>query len=91
MSNNAFWGHEDLDFETADRVGDAVEGALEIDEWRPWEALALAGIVGAGALVFAWWNQPSGWEIPLYAVLALPYTLAQALASTQERPQVTAP
>lgn len=86
----AVWGHDDLDFGTAERVGGAVREALEIDEWRPWEALALAGLVGAGAVAFAWWNQSFGWEIPLYALLALPYTLAQAIASTQERPQVAA-
>jgi hypothetical protein len=80
----ALWGHEDLDFETAARVGGAVQDALEIDEWRPGEAFALASVVGAGAVAFAWWNQASGWEIPLYALLALPYTLAQALASTRE-------
>ncbi len=82
----ALWGHEDLDFETTARVGGAVQEALEIDEWRPWEAFALAGLIGLGAFAFAWWNQSSGWEIPLYALLALPYTLAQALASTQKPP-----
>jgi hypothetical protein len=85
----AVWGHQDLDFETAGRVGGAVQEALEIDEWRPSEALVLAGVVGAGALAFAWWNQSSGWEIPLYSVLALPHTMAQALASTHEPPLVT--
>lgn len=82
----AVCGHQDLDFHTAGRVRVAVQESLEIDEWRPSEALVLAGVFGAGALAFAWWNQSSGWKIPLYSLLALPHAMAQALASTHEPP-----
>jgi hypothetical protein len=70
---------DNLDIETGMRVGDALEGAIEVDSFRPATLIPIAVATGAAVTGFAWLNASRSWGVPVYCLLVLPRSLSEVL------------